>query len=99
MRSTREPPRLQARPIGRERGGAERRVISTLHRDLVPKRGLTVDCDRPFMAVFLNDPRVTSEVHRRTELCIPVVAIPMTLAGNSESQVYDAGAFARRLAG
>jgi AraC family transcriptional regulator len=73
--------------------------ISTLHRDLVPKRGLTVDSDRPFMAVYLNDPRVTREVHRRTELCIPVVPIPMTLAGNTESHVYAAAAVARRLAG
>ena len=62
-------------------------AISTLHRDLVPKRGLTVDYDRPFMAVYLNDPRVTREVHRRTELCIPVIPIPMALAGNDASRL------------
>lgn len=74
-------------------------VISRLHCDLVPKRGLTVDYDRPFMAVYLNDPRVTREVYRRTELCIPIVPIPMELAGNNDSHGCDVAALARRLAG
>jgi hypothetical protein len=60
---------------------------------------MTVDCDRPFMAVYLNDPRVTREVHRRTELCIPVVPIPMALASNNDSHGLDAAALVRRLAG
>jgi AraC family transcriptional regulator len=74
-------------------------VMSTLHRDLVPNRGLRVDYDRPFMVVYLNDPRVTREVHRRTELCIPVVAIPMARAGNDQSRGSEAIKIARRLAG
>jgi AraC family transcriptional regulator len=74
-------------------------VMSTLHRDLVPKRGLTVDYERPFMAVYLNDPRITREAHRRTELCIPVMPIPMALAGNDDTRRPDLVAIVRRLAG
>ena len=50
-------------------------LLSHLHRDWVPKQGLAVDYDRPFMAIHLNDPLVTREVHRRTELCIPVLPL------------------------
>jgi AraC family transcriptional regulator len=76
-------------------------VISTLHGDLIPKRGLTVDHDRPILAVYLNDPRVTREVHRRTELCIPVIPIPALVASNdgTTTETLDLPALARRLAG
>lgn len=47
-------------------------LMSELHREWVPKQGLVLDHDRPFVAIHLNDPRLTREVHRRTELCIPV---------------------------
>jgi AraC family transcriptional regulator len=50
-------------------------LFSHLHRDWVPKQGLAVDYDRPFMAIHLNDPVMTREVHRRTELCIPVLPL------------------------
>jgi hypothetical protein len=50
-------------------------LLSHLHRDWVPKQGLAVDYDRPFMLIHLNDPLVTREVHRRTELCIPVLPL------------------------
>lgn len=50
-------------------------LMSHLHRDWVPKQGLSVDYDRPFMAIYLNDPRITREMHRRTELCIPVLPL------------------------
>jgi hypothetical protein len=42
-------------------------LFSRLHREIVPKRGLSVDYDRPFVAIYLNDPSLTREVHRRTE--------------------------------
>jgi DNA gyrase inhibitor GyrI len=51
------------------------RLLSDLHSEWVPKQGLAVDYDRPFMAIYLNDPLLTREVHRRTELCIPVLPI------------------------
>jgi AraC family transcriptional regulator len=73
-------------------------VISTLHCDIVPKRGLSVDYDRPFVAVYLNDPRITRSLHRRTELCIPV--LPMPALANSddlERRDLDVAALARRL--
>jgi DNA gyrase inhibitor GyrI len=74
-------------------------MISTLHSDLIPKRGLTVDYDRPFMAVYLNDPRVTREAHRRTELCIPVIPIPMLIASNEGNVgALNVTAITRRLA-
>jgi AraC family transcriptional regulator len=50
-------------------------LLSELHRQWVPKQGLSVDYDRPFMAVYLNDPLFTREVHRRTELCVPVLPL------------------------
>ncbi len=50
-------------------------LMSHLHRDWVPTQGMSVDYDRPFMAIHLNDPRLTREVHRRTELCIPVLPL------------------------
>jgi AraC family transcriptional regulator len=50
-------------------------LLSHLHRDWVPKQGLSVDYDRPFMAIHLNDPHITREMHRRTELCIPVLPL------------------------
>ena len=56
-------------------------LLSELHRDWVPKQGLAVDYDRPFMAIHLNDPHVTREVHRRTELCIPVLPLRRGAAG------------------
>ena len=54
-------------------------LLSQLHRDWVPKQGLSVDYDRPFMAIYLNDPMLTREVHRRTELCIPVLPLRVAL--------------------
>jgi AraC family transcriptional regulator len=54
-------------------------LMSHLHREWVPKQGLAVDYDRPFMAIHLNDPRLTREVHRRTELCIPVLPLRATV--------------------
>ncbi len=59
-------------------------VFSQLHRSIVPKRGLSVDYDRPFLAVYLNDPAITREVHRRTELCVPVLPVRMPLSGNDD---------------
>jgi hypothetical protein len=66
----------------------------------VPKRALSVDYDRPFMAIHLNDPAITREVHRRTELCVPVVPIPMPLASNDDLREAAAAlpGIARRLA-
>jgi AraC family transcriptional regulator len=57
-------------------------IFSHLHREWVPKQGLSVDYDRPFIAIYLNDPYVTREVHRRTEVCIPV--IPVSMYGEAE---------------
>jgi AraC family transcriptional regulator len=78
-------------------------LLSCLHGEVVPKRALTVDYDRPFMVIYLNDPLVTREMHRRTELCIPVLPMPMPLATNDEGheghEGYDVAEIARRLAG
>lgn len=59
-------------------------LFSILHRDVVPRRGLCLDYDRPFLAIHLNDPRVTREVHRRTELCVPVLPVRMPLSSNDD---------------
>jgi AraC family transcriptional regulator len=60
--------------------------LSRLHREIVPKRGLSVDYDRPFVAVYLNDPAVTREVHRRTELCVPVLPVRMPAWSNDDHE-------------
>jgi AraC family transcriptional regulator len=74
-------------------------VISRLQREIVPARGLTVDYDRPVMAVYLNDPRFMRQVHRRTDLYIPVVPIPAALVKDEDDAArYDISAIARRLA-
>ena len=71
-------------------------VLSRLHREVVPKRGLSPDYDRPFLAIYLNDPALTREVHRRTELCVPVLPVRMPLssndteAGRSEERAFAA---------
>ena len=59
-------------------------LFSQLHREMVPKRGLSVDYDRPFMAIYLNDPMMTREVHRRTELCVPVLPVRMAVSVDDE---------------
>lgn len=69
-----------------ETGGA----FSRLRRDIVPKRGLSIDGDRAFVAIYLNDPTVTREAYRRTELCVPVLPIRMPLAGNDDEGIDNA---------
>jgi AraC family transcriptional regulator len=69
-------------------------LYSRLHREIVPKRGLTVDYDRPFLAIYLNDPAVTREVHRRTELCVPVLPVRMPISSNDEDVDVEAHAAA-----
>lgn len=65
-------------------------AFSQLHRDVVPKRGLSVDYDRPFLAIYQNDPKITREVHRRTELCVPVIPICMPLSSNDDNEQESA---------
>jgi DNA gyrase inhibitor GyrI len=63
-------------------------LFSRLHREIVPKRGLSVDYDRPFVAIYLNDPSLTREVHRRTELCVPVLPVCMPLSSNDDGDEH-----------
>jgi AraC family transcriptional regulator len=79
-------------------------LFSHLHRSIVPKRGLTVDQERPFLAVYLNDPLVTREMHRRTELCVPVLPVQMPASSNDDDAAETAANVVslgthRRLAG
>jgi AraC family transcriptional regulator len=60
-------------------------LFSCLHREIVPSRGLSVDYDRAFVAVYLNNPSITREVHRRTELCVPVLPVQMPLSSNDDA--------------
>jgi AraC family transcriptional regulator len=73
-------------------------LLSQMHSEVVPKRALSVDYDRPFMAIYLNDPKVTREMHRRTELCVPVLPVRMPLASNDTHEECDLAAIARRVA-
>ena len=59
-------------------------LFSQLHREIVPKRGLSLDYERPFVAIYLNDPGITREMHRRTELCVPVLPVRMPLSSNDD---------------
>ena len=64
-------------------------LFSQLHSDWVPKQGLAVDYDRPFMAIHLNDPLLTREMHRRTELCIPVLPLRVELSAGVTGENDD----------
>jgi AraC family transcriptional regulator len=59
-------------------------LFSELHREWVPKQGMKADYDRPFLAIHLNDPVMTREVHRRTELCVPVMPLALA-AGDADA--------------
>ena len=73
------------------------KLFSQLRRVTVAKRGLSIDFGRPFVAIYLNDPLLTREMHRRTELCIPVVPMRMPLSSNDDvDQANTADAAAPR---
>ena len=75
-------------------------LLSQLHRDIVPRRGLVVDCERPFVAIYRNDPLVTREMHRRMELCVPVLPVRMPLATNDDvAAESDISVIVRSVAG
>ena len=61
-------------------------AFSKMRRVTVAKRGLSIDFGRPFVAIYLNDPLVTREMHRRTELCIPVMPMRMPLSSNDDGE-------------
>jgi len=65
-------------------------LYAQLHREVVPKRGLCVDYDRPFITIYLNDPTLTREVHRRAELCVPVLPVRMSLSTDDEAVRFEA---------
>ena len=60
-------------------------LYAQLHREIIPKRGLCVDYDRPFITIYLNDPTITREVHRRAELCVPVLPVRMAVSVDDEA--------------
>lgn len=60
-------------------------LFSQLHRGFVPRQGLTVDYDRAFMAIHLNDPMTTRVMHRRTEICVPVLPLPIAVHDERDS--------------
>ena len=68
--------------------GEAGQLFSQLHREIVPKRGLSLDYDRPFLAIYLNDPGITRELHRRTELCVPVLPVRMPLSSNDDETAH-----------
>jgi AraC family transcriptional regulator len=73
-------------------------LFSQLHNEILPKRALSVDYERPFRAVFLNDPRLTREMHRRVELCVPVLPLAMPAAGNDDGEhIDDSAEIVRRI--
>lgn len=74
-------------------------LMSELHREWVPRQGMVVDYDRPFVAIHLNDPRVTREVHRRTELCVPVMPLKSVGDGTAADGETSASVPAPHLAG
>ena len=61
-------------------------LLSRLRSDVVPKRGLSLDDDRALMTIHLNDPALTREMHRRTELCVPVLPVPMPRSSNDDDR-------------
>jgi AraC family transcriptional regulator len=70
------------------------RLFSELYREEIPSRGMQPDDERPFLAVYRTDPTVTREQFQRTELCVPVLPLPISHANNDEEATpaspYDA---------
>jgi AraC family transcriptional regulator len=60
-------------------------TFSQMRRNEVPARGLQIDSDRPFLAIYLTDPTVTLEKYRRTELCVPIVPILTPMESNDDA--------------
>jgi AraC family transcriptional regulator len=73
--------------------------FSRLHSGIVPRRGLSVDYDRGFLAIYLNDPRYTRPMHRRTELCVPVLPLPGQVPDNDAADASCAISSIRAVAG
>lgn len=65
------------------------RIVSQLYRDIIPRRGLSLDRERPFVMIYLNDPMTTRAAYLRSELCVPVLPICMPLASNDEQGAVD----------
>jgi DNA gyrase inhibitor GyrI len=59
-------------------------LFSQLYREEIPARGLEADEDRPFLAIYRTDPTVTREQFQRTELCVPVLPLPVSHASNDD---------------
>lgn len=59
-------------------------LFTELCKEAVPKRGLALDTERPFFATYLNDPSITREMHRRTDICVPVIPLVMPVANNDD---------------
>ena len=66
-----------------------RYAVRPLNSEIVPKRALTVDYERPFVAVYLSGPQITREMRRRTELCIPVIRSPCLRHDDEGQEGYD----------
>jgi AraC family transcriptional regulator len=50
------------------------RSFNEMKRSAVPQRGMTIDGDRAFMEVYLDDPQRVPLALCRTELCVPIMA-------------------------
>ena len=59
-------------------------LFTALSKEAVPERRLALDSERPFIAIYLNDPSITREMHRRTEICVPVIPLVMPIACNDD---------------
>lgn len=64
-------------------------LFSKMRHETVAKRGLSLDLGRPFVAIHLNDPIFTRAVHRRTDLCVPVLPIRLPLSDNDDTRAED----------
>jgi DNA gyrase inhibitor GyrI len=65
------------------------RLFSHLYREEIPARGLKVDADRPFLAIYRTDPTRTRDQFQRTELCVPVFALPVSCPNNDDEMNAD----------
>jgi AraC family transcriptional regulator len=64
-------------------------LFSHMYREEIPSRGLRVDDERPFLAIYRTDPTVTREDYQRTELCVPVDPLPIFGADNDDMLVSE----------
>ena len=61
-------------------------LLAAAPRDRAQARAVASTTTGRSWPIYLNDPAITREVHRRTELCVPVLPVRMPLSSNDDGR-------------